>query len=453
MKWTRIDRAMPLPVGVREALSRIDAAGFVGFIVGGSVRDFLLGRATKDFDIATNAKPEELEKIFSNAIEVGKAFGVLKVPFDSVTSSGERGLLEIATFREDLEYRDHRHPVGVQFAGPEEDARRRDFTVNALFYDPKTQRVLDCVDGMADLHTKTLRAIGEPAKRFKEDALRLLRAVRFSHALGFDLEEKTRMAIAAHARLITKVSPERIREEISRMLLGPQPAEAVETLSALGLLAPILPELEALKATEQPTYVQRNLWLHTLRVLEVCANQNPERSTPLAWAALLQEIGKPIAWQKSGKKSFSGHDREVALATEKITHRLRFSGDDAQAIITLVRDHLKLREVFNMREATLQRLIREPHFESLLALHRAAATATDGNHACWEFARSRYLDYLRSPPPETAKIITGEDLIALGLHPGPRFAEILRAVEDLVLERKITSKDQALEFVLQTFVK
>jgi poly(A) polymerase len=453
LKWIRIERAMPLPGPVRETLSKLDDAGFVGFVVGGSVRDFLLGRATKDFDIATNARPEELEKIFPSALEVGKAFGVLKIPSPTVGPGGTPGIIEVATFREDLEYKDHRHPVGVKFSGPEEDARRRDFTVNALFYDPKTQRVLDCVGGMQDLQSKTLRAIGEPAQRFKEDALRLLRAVRFTHALGFQLEEKTRSAVKSQARLISKISPERIRDEMTRMLQGPSPAAAIRMLSELDLLGHILPEVEVLKKIEQPTYVQRNLWLHTLHVLELCASQNPKRSVPLAWAALLQEIGKPIAWRRSGEKSFVGHDRDAGAAGEKIGERLKFSREEIDRIVVLVRDHLKLREVFNMREATLQRLIREPFFEDLLALHRAAASATDGNHSCWEFARSRHQEFLNSPPPDAAKILTGEDLIGLGLSPGPRFSEILRTVEDQVLELKITTKEQALEYVLKHFVR
>ena len=281
----------------------------------------------------------------------------------------------------------------------------------------------------------------------------LLRAVRFTHALGFQLDEATKTAVKAQARLIQKVSQERIRDEMTRMLQGPHPERAVQMLSELDLLFHVLPEVEVLKKTEQPSYVQRNLWLHTLRVLEICATQNPDRRVALAWAALLQEIGKPIAWRKSGERSFMGHDREAATAAEKIGDRLKFPREQTESLVTLVRDHLKLREVFNMREATLQRLIREPAFEDLLALHRAAASATDGNHACWEFARSRYQEYLRSPPPDAAKILTGEDLIQLGLSPGPRFSEILRTVEDQVLERKITSKEQALDYVLKHFVK
>jgi len=437
---------MPLPAAVRQALAQLDEAGFVGFMVGGCVRDFFLSRAVKDYDIATNAKPDELLAIFPNSITVGKAFGVLKVPM------GDGGMLEIATFREDLEYKDHRHPVGVKFSGPEEDARRRDFTINALFYDPKTQRVLDTVGGLEDLQSKIVRAIGDPAKRFREDALRLLRAIRFTVSLDFKLDEPTRSSILSHARLITKVSGERIREECTRMLQSQKPAAAAQLLSDLGLIAWILPEVEALKTSEQASYVQRNLWLHTLRVLEICAEQNPSRSVALAWAALLQEIGKPIAWKRSGEKGFAGHDRDAATAVEQICARLKFSREETDALIVLVRDHLKLREVFNMREATLQRLIREPLFGDLLALHRAAATATDGNHACWEFARSRHQEFLRSPPPDATKIITGEDLIQLGLRPGPQFSEILRAVEDQVLELKISTKEEALEFVLQYFV-
>jgi poly(A) polymerase len=443
LKWTRTERPIALPAKVREILSSLDAAGFVGFLVGGCVRDALLLRNTKDYDIATNATPDEMERLFPHALTVGKQFGVLKIPV-----SGELGVIEVATFREDLEYKDHRHPVGVRFSGPEEDAKRRDFTVNGLFYDPKTQRILDSVGGLEDLQNRTIRAIGTPALRFKEDALRLLRAIRFATTLGFKIEDKTREAIQTHSRLISKVSHERIRDEISKMLLGPRPSAALSLLSDCELLAWILPEVEALKKTEQPSYVQRNLWLHTLKVLETCAEQNPERSFALAWAALLQEVGKPVAWKKSGEKSFAGHDKEAAVTAEKIGQRLKFSQEQVHAVSGLVRDHLKIREVFNMRESTLQRLIREPLFTDTLALHRAAATVTDGNQACWEFARTRHQEFLLLPPTDLSQILTGEDLIALGLKPGPRFSEILRMVEDRVLERSIHTKEQALEFVL-----
>ncbi len=443
LKWTRIDRPLVIPVQVRDILARLDGAGFVGFLVGGCVRDALLERTTHDYDVATNANPDEIERLFPDSITVGKQFGVLKIPVE-----GGLDPVEVATFREDLEYKDNRHPVGVRFSGPEEDARRRDFTINALFYDPKTQRILDTVGGLEDLRARVVRAIGDPQARFKEDALRLLRGVRFSTTLDFAMEPATFAAIKAQSRLISKVSHERIRDELTRMLLGPRPSTAFGLLSECDLLAWILPEVEALKRTEQPTYVQRNLWLHTLKVLETCIQQNPNRTFVLVWAALLQEVGKPVAWKKSGEKSFAGHDREAASTAEKIAQRLKFSVESQQAVSHLVRDHLKLREVFNMREATLQRLIRDPLFPELLALHRAAATVTDGNHACWEFARSRHQEYLTAPPTDLSKILTGEDLIALGLKPGPRFSEILRLVEDRVLERRIETKEQALEYVL-----
>lgn len=426
-------------------MARLDAAGFVGYLVGGAVRDFFLQRPTKDHDVATNANPDEIEHIFPEALTVGKHFGVLKVPLPEPGS----GMVEIATFREDLEYKDHRHPVGVRFSGPEEDARRRDFTVNALFYDPKSQRVLDVVGGIEDLKARRIRAIGDPAVRFKEDALRLLRAIRFATTLGFEIEPATLAAIRTQARLISKVSQERIRDELSRMMLGPAPVRALQMLSDSELLPWILPEVEALKRIHQPTYVQRNLWLHTLKVVETCAEQNPDRSESLAFASLLQEVGKAVAWRKSGEKSFAGHDREAHALAEKICTRLKFSHETTQVVANLVRDHLRLREVFNMREATLQRLIREPLFKDLLALHRAAATVTDGNQACWEFARSRHQEFLRMPPVELSQILTGEDLIHLGLKPGPKFSEILRAVEDEVLEQRITTKEQALEFALR----
>jgi tRNA nucleotidyltransferase/poly(A) polymerase len=412
-------------------------------VVGGCVRDYLLEAPTKDYDIATSATPDEIQRLFPRSLDVGKAFGVIKVPVP-----GRGGELEIATFREDLEYRDHRHPSKVRFSSPEEDARRRDFTVNALFFDPKTSRILDAAGGVEDLKAGLIRAIGQPDERFNEDALRLLRAVRFAARLGFAIEPATLEAIRQRARLIRKVSAERVRDELTAMWTGPRPDAALAMLSRLGLLAHVLPELHALQGLAAGP--EGDVWEHLLRVVGALARQAPKRSVPLAWAAVLHEAGKPAAYARSGRKNFNGHELEGARLGAAVCDRLRLSRADAERVAAIVADHLKFRDTFQMREATLQRFVREPHFGELLALHRADAAATDGNLAYYEFCRTRLETLARSP--ETPRLLDGSDLIQLGLKPGPEFSEILRVVEDLALEGTLRSKEQALEYVVKRFV-
>jgi poly(A) polymerase len=433
---------------VKDALQRLDEAGHVAYVVGGSVRDFLLGGETKDHDIATSASPDELVALFPKAITVGKAYGVIKVPID-------HRQLEIATFREDLEYTDHRHPKGVRFGGPAEDARRRDFTVNALFYDPKTSRILDSVKGMEDLKARVIRAIGDADERFREDALRLLRAVRFATRLGFSIEAGTAAAIAARAKLITKVSAERVRDELTLTWTGPAPDQGLKLLSELGLLHQVLPELEGLKGLLQPGMPQgSDVWSHTMKAVAVLARMKPKPSASLAWAVVLHDVGKPVAAIKSGGKNFNAHELDGARLARTIALRLKMPRDEVDAIASLVEDHLKFKDVFQMREATLQRFIQQPNFEELLALHKADALATDGNLAFYEFCATR-LEAVKSGAAAAAppRLIDGTDLIQLGIKPGPGFSEILRAVEDLALEHQLNTKEEALEYVLRHFVK
>ena len=450
LKSIRIDRPFVLPLYVREALQRIDESGHVAYIVGGGVRDFLLGKEPKDLDIATSADPDLLCELFPNAVTVGKAFGVIKVPVGS-----EYPLLEIATFRQDLEYRDHRHPKGVVFSGPFQDALRRDFTINALFYDSKSQRILDFTTGLEDLRSKVIRAIGVPSDRFKEDALRLLRAVRFKTRLGFQLEEKTREAIESRAKLITKVSAERIRDELTLMLTGPLPAQSLELLSELGLLKLILPELEDLKGVAQipSSHPNEDVWHHLLKMMELLARFKPIRSSTLAWAAALHEVGKPVVAKVNKDQNFYGHELESAKLSKKITLRLKMSRSESEQIVALVGNHLKFKEVFQMRESTLQRFVSQDHFEELLELHRADAVASDGNLAFYEFCLHKLLSFKNSPLTDSLRLIDGNDLIQIGFAPGPEFSDILRVVEDLVLESRLKTKEEALEYVVKNFVK
>jgi poly(A) polymerase len=449
-QWVRLDRPIPLPSYVRDALQKLHNEGYVGYIVGGSVRDFLLGRESKDHDIATNALPDELCKLFPLSIMVGKEFGVIKVP-----TGAHPPLMEIATFRKDLDYQDHRHPTGVVFSSPAEDAERRDFTINALFYDPKSNRIFDPTGGIEDLKARRIRAIGDPSTRFKEDALRLLRAIRFKTQLGFDLDPDTSRAIQARARLISKVSTERVRDELTLMWKGPRPAEALRFLSELGLLQFILPEVQALKGVPHiPSYFDHeDLWMHLIKTLEFLVLQNPVRSFTLVWSIVLHEIGKPVVARMNAEKNFNGHELEGAKIAEKIADRFRFSRADTDQIVRMISEHMKFKDVFQMRESTLQRWIREDYFEELLAFHKADAVASDGNLAYFEFCLNRLESNKKSPPVALQKILDGKDLIQLGFQPGPLFSEILRVVEDLALERKLMTKDEALDFVVRNYIK
>ncbi len=423
------------------------------------MRDFLLKRPIKDHDIATSATPDEICELFPNAITVGKAFGVIKVLVGKNDNTVE---VEIATFREDLDYKDHRHPAKVRFSGPQEDALRRDFTINALFFDPKTSRILDPTGGIEDLVAKKVRAIGQPIARFEEDALRLLRAIRFTTTLGFELEEETLKGLRSRVKLIRHVSGERIRDELTRMLLGPNPGPALEMLADTGLLKQVLPELEALRGVSQaPTYMrsasrdsnENDIWATTLRTVCFIAKNSLERSVALSWAMLLYDVGKPAALKANDGKNFNGHEIQGALLARVIGERLRMTRVDTERVASMIEDLLKFRDVFKMREATIERFVRLPYFDELLELHRAQASSSDGNLAFHEFSAYRRKLVLGSALRDPARLIDGKDLIQLGFFPGPEFSAILRTVEDLVLERKLTTKEQALEYVVSQFVK
>lgn len=403
---------------MKDAVARLASEGYVVYLVGGCVRDFLLNQPVKDFDLVTDARPDDIEKIFPNAVDVGRAFGVMKVPVRGEGVPSET-LLEIATFREDLEYVDHRHPKAVRFAGALEDAGRRDFTINGLFFDPKTRKILDCIDGVADLRAGVVRAIGNPSARFHEDALRVLRALRFAARFGFGIDSATLDALVASAKLVKKVSAERVRDELTLMWKGARPDQALQALRDTGLLALLLPEAERLNS----------------RFLAGLGQENGAKSTALVWAAVFSEIG--------------GEDPTRAL--QSACDRLKLSRDDAKRVTALVVDLPKFNDVFQMREATLLRWVKEAHFDELLILHRAWARTHDGN-----LMANQFCERLRREALEVGgatRLVSGEDLIQLGFQPGPTFSEILRTIEDLALEKKLVSKEQALEYVVKHFVE
>jgi poly(A) polymerase len=395
------------------------------------VRDLLLGRTPKDFDVATSAPPGELLKLFPQSNPVGAHFGVVLVHN-----------VEVATFRADLEYRDGRHPEGVRFeTDPREDVRRRDFTINALLLDPATGEILDFVNGRADLEAGLIRAIGDPARRFEEDHLRLLRAVRFAARLKFEIEPATFGAIRSHAALIQTVSVERVRDEIARILTEGGARRGLELLDATGLLHEVLPEIEAMKGVEQPPefHPEGDVWTHTLIMLDGLR----EPSLELALGVLLHDVGKPATFRIAERIRFDGHVEAGLEIARKLLTRLRFSKGTMEAAEALIANHMRFGAVKKMRESTLRRFLRLPDFEEHLELHRQDCLSSHGHLDNYDFMRRK----LNELPPEQlkpARLLTGRDLIEAGYIPGPRFGIVLNEIEDAQLEGRIETKEAAL---------
>jgi poly(A) polymerase len=419
------------------------AYGHEALLAGGCVRDRLMEREPKDFDIATSARPEQVQQAFERTEAVGAAFGVVLVILEGAA-------YEVATFRTDGAYNDGRHPASVKFASPEEDAQRRDFTVNGMFFDVDADEVMDFVEGRKDLAKKIIRAIGDPLQRFEEDKLRILRAIRFAVQLGFEIESKTWEAVKAYAPQISMVAWERIQVEITKILTSPAARRGVELLDEAGLLDVLLPELLAMKGCSQPEqfHPEGDVWIHTLMVLEELKSPSPT----LAWAGLLHDVGKPATWsQAPGERiRFNGHEGAGANIALEICKRLKMSSEATQSILTLVADHLRLNPIKEMKLASLKRLLRREDFRDLLELHRADCAASHGGMDLYEFAKEKLVELEAAENSESLRpepLLDGADLIALGYAPGPRFKEILNAVEDEQLEGRLLDKEKALEFV------
>ncbi len=423
-----------------EVVRRLRAAGHVAYYAGGSVRDLLRGQSPKDIDIATNARPEAVQKIFPRTYAVGAHFGVIVVLENEFQ-------FEVATFRSDGAYLDGRRPSEVHFATAEEDAARRDFTINGMFFDPEAAEVLDFVGGRSDLEAGLIRAIGDPLQRFTEDRLRLLRAVRFATVLGFEIEPSTWEAVVAQASSIKEISAERIREELVRIFLSPHRVRGWDLLDASGLMGAILPELEAMKGCEQPPqfHPEGDVFTHTRIMLELLPE---EASLPLVFSVLFHDIGKPVtsAIDEDGRIRFNGHDRIGAEMTEAIMDRLRFSRAEIDATVEAVRQHMVFKDVPNMRVAKLKRFMARPTFADELELHRVDCASSHGMMDNYDFLRQKGEEFANEPiiPPP---LVRGDDLIALGLRPGPKFGEILEAVETRQLEGILTNREEALEWV------
>jgi len=419
------------------------AAGHTAYLAGGCVRDSLLGRAPKDYDVATSARPEQVQALFARTEAVGAAFGVVLV-----LEQGQA--VEVATFRDDGEYSDGRRPDEVRFSTPERDAQRRDFTINGMFQDPESGQVLDFVGGSADLDARLLRAIGEPERRFQEDRLRVLRAVRFAAELGFALEPRTAAAVKAFAPKLQGLAWERVASELTRLLLCPGRARGLKLLSELGLAEALLPELLAMQGCQQPPqfHPEGDVWVHTLLALEALKEPSPA----LAWATLLHDIGKPACFsQEPGDRiRFNRHEAVGADLAEAVCKRLRLSQELSLGICTLVRDHLLVGHADRLREAKLKRLLRRPDLAELLELHRVDCLASHGDLSMQAFCKAKMAEFEaqgREASLLPKPLLNGHDLIQLGMKPGPRFSRILESLEDEQLEGRVKDRETALNWV------
>lgn len=430
----------PFPLSVARTLR---AAGEEAYFVGGCVRDRLLGRAPKDWDVVTSARPDAIEALFPKTLAIGKAFGIV-----TVVGPGNESV-EVATYRADSpDSRDARHPDGIAFSTREEDAKRRDFTVNALYLDPESGAILDTVGGREDLARKVVRAIGDPAARFREDALRMLRAVRFSSVLGFAIDPATLEAARENRHLVEKVSRERVLQELTRSLAGaPKASDVLDALDATGLLEALLPEVAAMKGVAQPPefHPEGDVFVHTRLMLSLLPSP---RSARLAWATLLHDVGKPptaaLLPGRDGKPiwRFMGHAEIGAEMADAILRRLKAPNALREDVVELVARHMAFVAPEKMRTATLRRLMASPLFEDEMELLRLDCLGCHGDLSAYGFLRAKQAAFA-AEPKLPAPLVTGRDLIALGMAPSPLFGEILPALMTKQLEGE-TSRDALL---------
>jgi poly(A) polymerase len=423
------------------------SAGHEALLAGGCVRDALLGREALDYDVATDATPEQVLTLFPDALTVGAQFGVVLVLRDA-------SKVEVATFRADAGYSDGRHPDKVVYSKTaEEDVQRRDFTINGLLMRPETEEILDFVGGKADLKAGLVRAIGKPERRFDEDKLRLMRAVRFAARFGFAIEPKTLAAIQSHAAKLTIVSAERLRDELTKILTEGKARRGFELLDEAGLLLPVLPEVAAMKGVQQPPqyHPEGDVWRHTLMMIE---GLQAGCSATLAWGVLLHDVGKPPTFRPISETGdrirFDNHVDVGVKMAEVMCRRFRFSNEETEQILALIANHMKFKDVGQMRTSTLKRFVRLPRFDEHMALHRLDCLSSHRRLDAYDFVGR----LLKETPPERIyphRLLTGEDLTAMGYRPGPVFSQILRSLEDAQLEGEIESVEEAREHVRRLF--
>jgi poly(A) polymerase len=433
-----LEAALAVARGLRDA-------GHEAFFAGGFARDTLLGRSVHDIDIATSAKPDEVQALFPVSRAIGKSFGVIQVMI------GKRAF-DVATFRQDRDYTDGRHPSTVAFTNAAGDAERRDFTVNGMFYEPATGQVIDYVGGLADLERKIIRCIGEPSARFAEDHLRLLRALRFAAVLDFTIEEDTWSAIREHAAAIASVSMERIREEMTRMFMeSPSPGKAFHALRDAGLLAIILPEAQAMHGVEQPPdfHPEGDVFTHTALMLDLMKERSPE----LIWSILMHDIAKPATHailpdKKTGEPriTFRGHADVGARMAEDIMRRFKCSNHEIEAVVTAVKHHMRFADIPNMRESKLRRWVGSDNFPLELELHRIDCSASHHDLTLYDMVEA-FREKLATEPVLPEPLLRGRDLIDAGIPPGPHLGQLLKEAYDAQLEGAFTDKESALAWL------
>ncbi len=425
-----------------EVVCRLRSEGFPAYLVGGCVRDMLMGRTPKDYDVTTSATPDQVVALFPEALTVGAQFGVVIVP-------REAGNVEVATFRSDGVYADGRHPREVRYAQtPQEDVGRRDFTINGLLYDPLTNQILDYVGGQADLRAHRLQTIGDPVARLSEDRLRMLRAVRFTTRFGFKLAPEALAAIRQLAPQIHAVSAERVRDEIVKILTEGPARPGFELLDQSGLLVEILPEIKRLQGVQQPPefHPEGDVWIHTMMMLEGLRQPTPT----LALGVLLHDVGKPPTFAVRERIRFDHHVEVGAGMAQEICGRLRISTRETERIVELVRHHLRFKDFPRMKRSTQLRFLRMEGFPEHLELHRLDCVASHGDLTNYDLAR-QMLHETPEQEIKPARLLSGHDLIVQGYTPGPMFATILRAVEDAQLEGRIHDRHDALRLVKEQF--
>jgi poly(A) polymerase len=441
------DKSANTAIDKRKEATRIvlqlRSAGYEAYFVGGCVRDFVMGVIPDDYDIVTSALPDQVMTLFNRTVAIGAKFGVVAVVVEGHS-------YEVATFRSDDIYIDGRRPSDVHFTCAKEDVFRRDFTVNGLLMDPVTGEITDYVDGIADIGEKIIRTIGDPDQRFKEDHLRMLRAIRFTANLNFDLDSSTQEAVAKNVAQIKTISAERIQDELGKLLTRGGARRGLELMAQTGMMREILPEVDAMQGVEQPPrfHPEGDVWQHTLIMLEILSSENKTRVNPvLSWGVLLHDVGKPVSRSEDENGvHFYGHAKQGERIADEIMQRLKFSRAHREAVLNLIGQHMNFMNVQKMRPSRLKRFLRMPDFDLHLELHRLDCLASHGMLDNYEFCRNQ-LENLTVEELHPPRLLNGEDLIALGFSPGKIIGEILRALEDEQMEGRISSRDDAIIFV------
>ena len=445
----KLDKNLPINNKKFQAakfiINELKNKGHEGYIVGGAVRDLCMNFSPNEFDISTSATPEEIQKIFKKTKLVGQSFGVILVIIENM-------FFEVATYREDMEYYDGRHPVEVKYTKNSKiDVMRRDFTVNGLMLDPNTWEIIDFCNGLNDIKEKVLRTIGPPKERFQEDNLRILRAIRFSNKYDLAIEENTRKEILNTSDRIINVSIERIREEFTKIITNKNPGRGIKLLSEFGLMKHIVPEIDDLKGVEQPQefHPEGDVFVHTCLVLDKLGDNN---NVTLALGGLFHDIGKPSTYSKTDRIRFNRHEYVGASMAEKICKRLKFSNKQTSDVKLLVSEHMKFGNIKEMRKSTFKRFISMENFDLHLKLHKADCLASHGDLRLFDFTINK-INELSNEPIKPKPIINGNDLISLGLKPGPKFKKILSELFDEQLEGNILNHEEGVSLANELIKK